>query len=66
MSNTPGGGALVLGAANDGTLIITAPQAIEPIRWKGRVTWRVDDRCVEVDLATWHEQRIRSARRGRR
>lgn len=95
MANTPGGGALILGAADDGTLIgtaldeqwlrhrvyektqkaltieveavlvndvrllvITAPQAIEPIRWRGRVNWRVNDHCVEVDPATWHAQRM--------
>lgn len=39
-------------------LVITAPQAIEPIRWRGRVNWRVDDHCVEVDPATWHAQRM--------
>lgn len=95
LANTPGGGALILGVADDGTLIgtaldiewlrhrvyeltahaltidaraveindirllvVTAPQAIEPIRWKGRVTWRVDDKCVEIDPATWHTQRM--------
>lgn len=95
MANTPGGGALVLGAADDGSLVGTAldvewlrhrvyelsdrtltidvrpveiagvrlliirtPQAIEPIRWRGRVTWRVDDKCVEVDPATWHAKRM--------
>lgn len=95
MANTPGGGALILGAADDGSLpgttldvewlrhrvyeltdrtltidvrpvevqgsrvlVITAPQAIEPIRWRGRITWRVDDNCVEIDLATWHAQRM--------
>lgn len=95
VANTPGGGALVLGVADDGgllgtaldvewlrhrvyeltgrtltiavrpveirgirVLVITAPQAIEPIRWRGRVTWRVDDKCVEVDLASWHAQRL--------
>ncbi|MBB3038223.1 ATP-binding protein [Hoyosella altamirensis] len=95
MANTPGGGALILGAADDGTLIgtaldvewlrhrvyeltdrtltldvrpvevdgtrllvITAPQAIEPIRWRGRVRWRVSDKCVEVDPASWHAERM--------
>ncbi|WP_109506896.1 ATP-binding protein [Nocardioides speluncae] len=95
MANTPGGGALILGAADDGELIgtsldtewlrhrvyeltdrtltidvrsaevvdtrllvITAPQAIEPIRWRGRINWRVDDHCVEVDPATWHARRM--------
>ncbi|MCL1800856.1 MAG: putative DNA binding domain-containing protein [Promicromonosporaceae bacterium] len=99
MANTPGGGALILGADDNGSLtgtaldeewlrhrayelsgktltldiravqlngvrllIIRAPQAIEPIRWRGKIYWRVDDHCVEVDLATWHakrEQRLR-------
>ena len=95
MANTPGGGALILGAGDSGELIgtkldrewlrhrvfelsgkaltidvrsvrirdarlllIRAPQAVEPIRWKGKVYWRVDDHCVEVDPATWHEQRL--------
>lgn len=95
MSNTPGGGALIVGAADDGSLIgtdldpewlryriyqltrrtltvevrsvevsgvrllvVTAPQAIEPIRWNGRIRWRVGDHCEEVDLATWHERRL--------
>ena len=39
-------------------LVITAPPAVEPIRWKGRVYWRVNDKCVEVDLATWHSRRM--------
>jgi ATP-dependent DNA helicase RecG len=39
-------------------LVVRAPQAIEPVRWRDRVTWRVDDRCVEVDAATWHARRM--------
>ncbi len=39
-------------------LVIRAPQAIEPIRWKGRIRWRVGDRCVEVDASTWHARRM--------
>lgn len=95
MANSDGGGALVVGVADDNTLVgtsldaewlrsriydltdrrltvevheqsihgarllvIRAPQAIEPIRWKGRVTWRVADRCVEVDASTWHARRM--------
>lgn len=95
LANTPGGGALIFGASDEGSLIgtgldadwlrhrvyeltdrsltidvrevdisgirlliITAPQAIEPIRWKGRINWRVDDHCVEVDPATWHAKRM--------
>ena len=89
MANTPGGGALLVGVADDGTLIgaeldgewlrhriyeltrrlltvdvteatvrgvrllvLVSPVAVEPIRVNGRITWRVDDHCVEVDVAT--------------
>jgi len=95
MANSDGGGALILGVADDRTLIGTmldaewlrariyeltdrrltvdvrekriagarllvgrALQAIEPIRYRNRITWRVDDRCVEVDASTWHERRM--------
>ncbi|GAA2229151.1 ATP-binding protein [Promicromonospora sukumoe] len=96
MANTPGGGALLVGVADDSTLIGTqldaewlrarifeltqrqitveardvavrgtrllalrVVEAIEPVRWKGRITWRVADRCVEIDAATWHDRRSR-------
>lgn len=97
MANTPGGGALIVGVADDGTLlgtdldtewlrhriyqlterrltvdvratvvlstrllVVLSPSAIEPIRWNNRITWRVDDHCVEVDATTWHSsQRLR-------
>lgn len=99
MANTDGGGALIVGVADDGQLIGTAldaewlrsriydltqrlltvdvqeamvgdarllvvrsPQAIEPIRWNHKITWRVDDRCVEVDASTWHARRMTRAR----
>lgn len=39
-------------------LVLVSPQAIEPLRYKGRITWRVDDRCVEVDAATWLARRM--------
>lgn len=95
MANSDGGGALIVGVANDRTLIGTALdaewlrariyeltdrrltvdvreehlggvrllvvrafQAIEPIRYRNRITWRVDDRCVEIDASTWHERRM--------
>ena len=95
MANTPGGGALIVGVADDGTvigtgletewlrsriydltqrlltvdvretwlgdrrvLVVRSPQAIEPIRWRGKIHWRVSDRCVEVDAATWHARRM--------
>ena len=90
LANTPGGGAVILGVADDGRrigteldgewlrhriyelserrltvdvraghldgvriLTLKSSQAIEPLRVKGKITWRVDDHCVEVDAATW-------------
>lgn len=95
MANTDGGGAVIVGVADDRTLlgaaldvewlrhrvymltnnaltidaretfvrqtrllVLTAPQAIEPIRYKGKIRWRVGDSCVEVDAATWHSRRM--------
>ncbi len=97
MANSPGGGSIILGVADDGTLIgtetdpewlrhriwelterkltisaLTAElsgnrllvfsthEAIEPIRYKGRIRWRVDDHCVEIDPTTWHNRRMHS------
>lgn len=94
MANTPGGGVLIFGVANDGQLIgtsldpewlrqrlhelldrrltvairevhvndvrlllIRCPQAVEPIRYKGKILWRVNDRCVEVDASAWMSAR---------
>lgn len=94
-ANTPGGGAVIVGIADDGErigtgldadwlrhriwqlsegrltveiraglldstrlLILTTHEAIEPIRYAGRVRWRVDDHCVEVDPTTWHAGRL--------
>lgn len=95
MSNSDGGGALVVGAADDGTLIGTdldpewlrariyelterrltldvhpvhvgttrllvlrAPQAVEAVRYRGKITWRVGDTCREVDQNTWTARRM--------
>lgn len=97
MANTPGGGGLLVGIADDGTLIgaaldhewlrqriyeltdrrltvdveevfakkvrllaIVCPTAVEPLRWNGKIHWRVADNCVEVDASTWHARRMRS------
>lgn len=94
-ANTAGGGALVVGVADDGTLIGTdldperlrhriyelternltvnvreveirrerllvlmVPEALEPIRHKGRLRWRVADNCVDVDVASWWAGRL--------
>lgn len=96
MSNTDGGGALVVGVEDDnrlsGTaldaewlrrriydlsqrqltvepavhdvaghrlLVLRCPEAVEPVRIDGSIRWRVGDACVEVDAATWHDQRLR-------
>ena len=90
LANTPGGGAIVLGVADDGTMIgteldvawlrhriyelteqrltvavrevdldgtrllaLSTLEAIEPIRFDGRVRWRVDDNCVDIDPTAW-------------
>ncbi|CAG7844532.1 hypothetical protein USB125703_00768 [Pseudoclavibacter triregionum] len=94
IANTPGGGALVLGVADDGTLIgteldaewlrarifqllqrLVTPdirevhvrgvrllvlrlvEAVEPVRWRHKIRWRVDDTCQEIDAASWHARR---------
>ncbi len=95
MANTPGGGAIILGVADDGTrigthldpgqlrhrifeltdrrltvtirrtnledtplLVLTAAEAIEPIRFEGRIRWRVGSNCVEIDSTTWYDRHI--------
>ncbi|MHB1525282.1 MAG: ATP-binding protein [Candidatus Dormibacteria bacterium] len=95
MANTPGGGAIVLGVADDGTrigteldpewlrhriwqlterrltvavravdlngtgiLVLTTHEAIEPIRFEGKLKWRVNDNCVEVDPTSWHAGKL--------
>ncbi|PZF79577.1 ATP-binding protein [Jiangella anatolica] len=39
-------------------LVLRPPEAVEPIRWNGRIRWRVADHCVEVDAATWMAGRL--------
>ena len=97
MANTAGGGAIIVGVADDGTrigtslkrewlryriweltegkltvavrvaeldgcrlLVLSTHDAVEPIRYQGRIRWRVDDNCVEVDPTTWHNRRLHS------
>ena len=97
MANTAGGGAIILGVADDGTrigtslkrewlryriweltegkltvavrvaeldgcrlLVLSTHEAVEPIRYKGRIRWRVDDNCVEIDPTMWHRRRMHS------
>ena len=95
MANSPGGGAIILGVADDGTrigtgldgewlrhriwqltdgkltiavregdlggariLVLTTHEAIEPIRFEGKIKWRVNDNCVEVDPTSWHSGKL--------
>lgn len=97
-ANTPGGGAIILGVANDGQrigtviesewlrhriweltdrrltvsataidlegtrlLLLTAHQSLEPIRYAGRLRWRLDDHCVEMDATSWYADRQQRA-----
>lgn len=39
-------------------LAIVSPPALEPVRWKGKIFWRVGASCVETDLSTWHTQHL--------
>ena len=95
MANTAGGGAIIVGVADDGErigsdldvqwlrhriyelterkltvdvreavldgcriLVLATHEAIEPIRYRGRILWRINDNCVEVDASTWHSGRL--------
>jgi ATP-dependent DNA helicase RecG len=95
MANSPGGGAVILGVADDGALIgtsldaewlrhriwqltdgkltiatregdlngsrilvLTTHEAIEPIRFEGKLKWRLNDNCVEVDPTSWHSGKL--------
>lgn len=42
-------------------LILRVPEAIEPVRSKNKVYWRVADNCVEVDAASWFSGRLSRA-----
>ena len=35
-------------------LVLSTAEAIEPVRYNGKIKWRVSDNCVEVDTPTWH------------
>lgn len=95
LANTPGAGAIILGAADDGRLlgtdlaeewlrhrlyelseraltvdvrvvvvngvrllVLKMPEALEPVRHRSRINWRVADNCVEVDTASWWSGRL--------
>ncbi len=95
LANTPGGGAIILGVADNGErigtdldpdwlrhriwemserkltvtireaeleatriLVLTTHEAIEPIRAAGKLKWRVDTNCVEIDATSWHAGKL--------
>ncbi|MGH3247165.1 MAG: ATP-binding protein [Trebonia sp.] len=95
MANSYGGGAIILGVADDGIrigtsldgewlrhriwqltdgkltiavreadldgtriLVLTTYEALEPIRFEGKLKWRVNDNCVEVDPTSWHSSKL--------
>ena len=39
-------------------LVLSTHEAIEPVRFAGKIKWRVDDHCVEVDPTTWHSGKL--------
>lgn len=44
----------------DGTrlLVLRTHEAVEPIRINGKINWRVNDNCVEVDATSWHAGKL--------
>ncbi|MFC6011742.1 ATP-binding protein [Nocardia lasii] len=38
-------------------LVLYIPQAIEPIRYNGKLKWRVCDNCVDIDPTSWYARR---------
>lgn len=39
-------------------VVLRCPEALEPIRMNGKIRWRVDTSCMEVDASTWHQRRL--------
>ena len=95
MANTPGGGALIVGIADDGNrigtrldpewlrhriweltsekltvtaraadldgcriLILTCIDSFDPVRYRGKLKWRVGANCVEVDPVVWRSRML--------
>ena len=95
MANTPGGGAVIVGVADDGDrigtrldadwlrhriweltshqltitvrearvdecrlLILTCIEALAPVRYGGKLRWRVGTNCVEVDPVVWQSRML--------
>ena len=39
-------------------LVLSAPEAWEPIPYRGRYRWRLNDNCVDIDLTSWNARRL--------
>jgi ATP-dependent DNA helicase RecG len=42
-------------------LVLSTHQALAPVRYRGRLQWRIADNCVEVDATLWHQEARRRA-----
>ena len=38
-------------------LVIRTLPALEPVRFQGKIRWRLNDACEEIDATAWHERR---------
>ncbi|MBS5745621.1 ATP-binding protein [Cutibacterium avidum] len=43
-------------------LIVRSPTALEPIKVKGKIRWRIGDHCEEIDATSWHHRHQYSIR----
>ena len=39
-------------------LALSTPEAWEPIPYRGRYRWRLNDNCVDIDLTSWNDRRL--------
>ena len=39
-------------------LVLSTPEAWEPIPHKGRYRWRLNDNCVDLDFTSWNDRRL--------
>ena len=39
-------------------LVLSTPEAWEPIPYRGRYRWRLNDNCVDIDLTSWNARRL--------
>lgn len=39
-------------------LVLSTPEAWEPIPYKGRYRWRLNDNCVDLDFTSWNDRTL--------